>query len=41
MSYVRKVARDAQTGRIIPIEKARQDPARTVVEKVKYPGKKK
>lgn len=31
--------RDARSGRFIPVEKARQDPQHTVVERVPKPGK--
>ncbi len=31
--------RDARTGEFIPVEKARQDPKHTVVERVPKPGK--
>jgi len=35
------MARDARTGRIIPLEEARRRPATTVIETVPVPKKKK
>ena len=34
---IRKVARDARTGRFVPLSEARRRPATTVVETIKYP----
>lgn len=31
--------RDARNGQFIPVDKARKDPSRTVVERVPLPGK--
>lgn len=38
---VRKIARDAGTGRFIPLEEAKRRPTRTVVETVRVPTRKK
>ena len=32
------IGRDARTGRLMPVEKARQTPDRTVVERMPKPG---
>ena len=37
---IRKIGRDAKTGRIIPVKEARRRPNTTTVETVKTPKKK-
>ena len=37
---VRKIGRDAKTGRFIPVKEAEHRPTTTVVETVKIPSKK-
>jgi hypothetical protein len=37
---VRKIARDARTGRFIPLEEAKKRPNTTVVETINVPSKK-
>jgi hypothetical protein len=41
MSYTRKVGRDADDGRFIPVKEARDRDSTAVVEHIKYPGKRK
>jgi hypothetical protein len=40
MPTIRKVGRDAKTGRFIPVEEAKKRPNSTVVETVKIPARK-
>jgi hypothetical protein len=37
---VRKIGRDAETGRFIPLKEAERRPRTTVIERVKIPTKK-
>jgi hypothetical protein len=41
MSHVRKVGRSAVTGQFITVSKARQQSSTSIVQHIKFPGKRK